>query len=142
MSEETVAFYAGLLIAMSGLIVWILRPNGARGKSGIEFLGFRFSFDVPAFAVMVIGIALMVLSPRFHIPSPIISPPIKKIVCTGEKEGNCPGAHDIFYTCGYFGSDEEIAKKICAFYKEGHIRLKTVGGNKCGYSLIEITCSQ
>jgi hypothetical protein len=140
MGEEQIAFYAGLLIIVVGLIVWVVRPNNAAGKSEIQFLGFKFSFDVPAFAVMIIGIVLMVLSPRFHIaPSP---PPatIKKIVCTGEYENACPGAHDIFYTCGYFGSDEEIAKKICTGIKAGYVRLKTVGGNKCGYALIEVTC--
>jgi hypothetical protein len=143
MGEEQVAFYAGLLIIVVGLIVWVVRPNNAAGKSEIQFLGFKFSFDVPAFAVMIIGIVLMVLSPRFHIAPPPPHPPpapVKKIVCTGEYENNCPGTHDIFYTCGYFGSDEEIAKKICADVEAGHVRLKTVGGNHCGYALIEVTC--
>lgn len=131
-----VAFYAGLLITAIGLNVWIFRPNSAAGKSEIQFLGFKFSFDIPAFGVMIIGIVLMLLSPRFHAEAS----QIKKIVCTGEYENNCPGTHDIFYTCGYFGSDEEIAKNICAGIKAGHIRLKTVGGNHCGYSLIEVSC--
>jgi hypothetical protein len=34
--------------------------------------------------------------------------PIQKIVCTGEKEENCPGEHDIFYLCGYFGSASRL----------------------------------
>jgi len=66
--------------------------------------------------------------------------PITKIACTGEIEGNCPGAHDIFYTCGYFGSDQQIADGVCKGIKTGVLRLKTVGGNKCGYALIQITC--
>ena len=140
MGKDQVAFYAGLLITIAGLIVWIVRPNSAAGKSEIQFLGFKFSFDVPAFAVMIIGIVLMVLKSRFYIEPPAPSPPIKKIVCTGEYENNCPGTHDIFYTCGYFGSDEEIAKKICTGLQAGYVRLKTVGGNHCGYSLIEVTC--
>jgi hypothetical protein len=66
---------------------------------------------------------------------------VMKTVCTGEFENNCPGpSHDIFYTCGYFGSDKQIAENICEGIKEGHVRLKTVGGNKCGYALIEVTC--
>jgi hypothetical protein len=140
MSKDGVAFYAGLLITIVGLIVWVIRPNSAAGKSEIQFLGFKFSFDVPAFAVMIIGIVLMVLSPRFHDgqPGPTV---VKKIVCTGQYETSCPGAHDIFYTCGYFGSDEEIAKKICTGIKAGYVRLKTVGGNMCGYSLIQVTCA-
>jgi hypothetical protein len=138
MGNDQVAFYAGLLITVIGLLVWVVRPNSAAGKSEIQFLGFKFSFDVPAFAVMIIGIVLMVLSPRFYTEPP---PTIKKIVCTGENENNCPGAHDIFYTCGYFGSDEEIAEKICTGIKAGHVRLKTVGGNRCGYALIEVTCA-
>jgi predicted RND superfamily exporter protein len=66
--------------------------------------------------------------------------PTTKIVCTGEIEGNCPGAHDIFYTCGYFGSDQQIADGICKGIKTGVLRLKTVAGNMCGYALIQVTC--
>lgn len=65
---------------------------------------------------------------------------LKKIVCTGEHENSCPGQHDIFYTCGYFGTDKEIADSICEGIKAGHVRLKTIGGHKCGYALIEVSC--
>lgn len=141
MGKEEVAFYAGLLVIIVGLVVWVVRPNNAAGKSEIEFLGFKFSFDVAAFTVMIIGIVLMILSPRFHLDPPPTPTPVKKVICTGQYEDKCPGAHDVFYTCGYFGSDEDIAIKICAGVKAGHVRLKTVGGNKCGYSLIEVMCS-
>lgn len=141
------AFYGGLIILAIGLVIWIVRPNQSSQVSRIKFLGFEFSFDTPAFAVMVIGIVLMVLSPRFPetwtspAPAPIKAPdPITKVVCTGEIEGNCPGAHDIFYTCGYFGSDEQIADGVCKGIKSGALRLKTVGGNHCGYALIQVTC--
>lgn len=65
--------------------------------------------------------------------------PEMKIACTGEFEGSCPGPrHDLFYTCGYFGTDQQIADGICEGAK--YRRLKTVKGNNCGYSLIEILC--
>jgi hypothetical protein len=65
--------------------------------------------------------------------------PETKIVCEGESEGNCPGPrHDLFFTCGYFGTDKEIADNICEGAR--HRRLKTVSGGHCGYSLIEVTC--
>jgi len=60
-----VAFYLGLIVLVLGLIVWIIRPHRSPGKSTIKFLGFEFSFDTPAFTVMVLGIVLMVLSPNF-----------------------------------------------------------------------------
>jgi hypothetical protein len=135
------AFYGGLITIAIGLAMWILRPNQASRKSRVKFLGFDFSFDTPAFGVMLIGIVLMILSPRFpdYWTSPLKLTPTK-IVCTGEFEANCPGAHDIFYTCGYFGSDQQIADRVCEGIKSGALRLKTVGGNMCGYSLIQVTC--
>jgi hypothetical protein len=135
-----IAFYGGFIILLVGLVVWILRPNQSAGKSEISLFGAKFTFDTPAFAVMVIGLALMLFSTRFPDafgPSP---EPIKKIVCTGEKEQNCPGAHDIFYLCGYFGTDQQIADDICRGRNSSHIRTNTTDGGRCGYALIEVTC--
>jgi hypothetical protein len=138
---DKVAFYGGVVIIAVGLLVWVLRPNRSPGKSEIDLFGVKFRFDTPAFAVMVIGIALMLFSPRFPAYFGSAAPaPIKKVVCTGEKEENCPGVHDIFYRCGYFGSDQQIAQGICSGLKSGYLRLKTTGGNMCGYALIEVTC--
>jgi hypothetical protein len=82
-----VAFYGGLFVLLVGLLVWILRPNQAAGKFEAEFFDAKFSFDTPAFAVMVIGLAMMLFSTRF--PQELEPAPVKKIVCTGETEGNC-----------------------------------------------------
>src|ERR1700730_17797986 len=134
-----VAFYAGLILMVVGLLVWIARPNQMAGRYEFSLFGAKFVFDTPAFAVMLIGLALMLFSPRF--PDYFTGPspdPVKKIVCTGAVEAHCPGGHDIFYTCGYFGSDQQIAEGICKGLKSGHVRLKTVGGDHCGYSLIEV----
>jgi hypothetical protein len=68
-----VAFYGGLIVLLVGFLVWIVRPNQAQGKTQIEFFGAKFSFDTPAFGAMVIGLALMLYSPRFpeyFAPSP------------------------------------------------------------------------
>jgi hypothetical protein len=64
-----------------------------------------------------------------------------KIACTGEYERNCPGSHDLFYECDYFGPDDKIASQVCRGATSKAVRLKTVSGNRCGYSLIEITCN-
>jgi hypothetical protein len=136
-----VAFYGGLILLVVGLLVWIFRPNQSPQKSEIDLFGAKFKFDTPAFAVMIIGLALMVFSPKF--PEYFTSSPpalVKKIVCTGEKEENCPGVHELFFLCGYFGTDQQIAESICESDKPGHVRLKTTDGNRCGYSLIEVTC--
>jgi hypothetical protein len=135
-----VTFYGGLIVLAVGLIVWIARPNYLPGASTIKFFGIELSSGVPAFIVMALGIVMMVLSLQF--PATFAPPPIKKIVCTGEHEQNCPGVHDLFYTCGYFGSDQQIAERVCSGIKAGALRLKTVGGNMCGYSLIEVSCTR
>ena len=152
-----VAFYGGLIVLVVGLVVWIARPDRSSNASTIKFFGIELSSGVPAFVVMALGIVLMVLSLQFPTylappptppPAPAPSPspapprpdPIKKIVCTGQYERNCPGSHDLFYTCGYFGTDEQIAAGVCAGIRAGALRLKTVGGNMCGYALIEVTC--
>jgi TIR domain len=64
-----------------------------------------------------------------------------KIACTGEYERNCPGSHDLFYECDYYGSDDQIASQVCKGAPSKAVRLKTVSGNRCGYSLIEIACN-
>jgi hypothetical protein len=139
-----VAFYVGVSVFLIGLIVWIVRPDNSRSRSTIKALGMEFSLGAPAFVVMVLGIVLMVLSQSFPVSlAPALPPPgpIKKVVCTGQFESNCPGAHDVYYACGYFGSDKEIADNLCKGIKAGVVRLKTIGGNMCGYALIEVTCS-
>jgi hypothetical protein len=134
-----VAFYAGLIVLAIGLGIWIFRPNESPRRSTIKFLGFEFSFDTPAFAVMVIGIALMILGTRLPAPAPAPAP-ITKVVCTGEFEQNCPGTHDMFFSCGNFGTDQQIADNVCSGIRSDVVRLKTVAGNHCGYALIQVTC--
>lgn len=81
------------------------------------------------------------LQNKLILQAPSATPKIfKTVVCTGEYESNCPGPHHLFYTCGYFGSDNEIATKVCAKGPQKVLRLKTVSGHKCGYALIEVTC--
>ncbi|WP_157083449.1 hypothetical protein [Bradyrhizobium manausense] len=75
-------------------------------------------------------------------PSVTPAPQTKVIrrVCTGEFEANCAGPHDAFFACGSFGSDDEIAAQMCKGPPSKGVRVNTKGGNKCGYSLIEVTC--
>jgi hypothetical protein len=84
-----VAFYGGLILMLVGLLVWIVRPNQRTGRSEISFFGAKFMFDTPAFAVMVIGLALMLFSPRF--PDQLFGPgpelPLLPKVARVEVEG-------------------------------------------------------
>ena len=66
--------------------------------------------------------------------------PFKKVVCHGEHESNCAGAHDLFFTCGYAPSPEVLARQVCGDRNARTIRIHTKGGNRCGYGLDEITC--
>ena len=81
-----VAFYSGLILLVIGLLIWIVRPHQSSQRNEINLFGARFTFDTPAFAVMAIGLALMMFSPTFPETLGSLPPtPIKKIVCTGEK---------------------------------------------------------
>ncbi|MCK1302936.1 hypothetical protein IVB33_29095 [Bradyrhizobium sp. 24] len=76
-------------------------------------------------------------------PTPTPAPQTKvarRVVCTGEFEANCAGPHDAFFTCGFFGGDDQIASQMCKGSPSNGVRINTKGGNKCGYSLIEVTC--
>jgi hypothetical protein len=73
-------------------------------------------------------------------PGPLAE--MKKVVCTGEFESNCAGAHDIFLTCSA-PAIPEIARNTCTGLGRtvsGVLRTNMKGGNKCGYDLIEVTC--
>ena len=143
LKHEDVAFYAGLVITIIGLLVWVARPSSAPGKSEIEFLGLKFSFDAPALAVMVIGIMLTVLSPNFHVEASPPPPPFKRIVCYADHESEC-AEHEIFMSCrNKPSSGADIAKVICGSAKSGYSILKSrdTEGEPCHAYLIEVTCN-
>ncbi|RWC24232.1 MAG: hypothetical protein E5V25_01230 [Mesorhizobium sp.] len=68
---------------------------------------------------------------------------LSKVVCTGEHEPNCAGPHDLFVACGS-QSDKEIAGEVCRALGKVNasaLRTHTKGGNRCGYAMIQVTCS-
>ena len=147
--HEDVAFYAGLAITIIGLIVWIVRPSTAPGKSAFEFPGgLKLSLDVPALGVMVIGIVLTVLSSNFHVeasPPPPPPPPSKKIVCFAEEESECD-EHEIFTSCRTGMEMKGIAKLMCgdalkSSYSILKIRTNVEEGH-CYASLIDFATPQ
>lgn len=78
----------------------------------------------------------------FTLPSddrePVRIERIAGTVCTGEFETGCTGDHDAFVACGA-SVDDEVRAKMCP----GEFKLRSVssvGGNRCGYGLIEVTC--
>lgn len=61
-----VAFYGGVVVIVVGVMVWILRPHSAAQKNTIKIPGgFEFELNTPAFALIVLGIVLMLVSQQF-----------------------------------------------------------------------------
>jgi len=77
---DRVAFYGGIVLIVVGLAAWLLRPNSPGEQNAIKFLGFEFTLNTPALAVMVIGIVMMVLSPSF--PEPLYTSPTIPFKCS------------------------------------------------------------
>src|SRR5205823_6101643 len=61
-----VAFYGGVVLIAIGVIYWVLRPSSPAQKNTIKFPGgFEFALNTPAFALIVLGIVLMLISTQF-----------------------------------------------------------------------------
>jgi hypothetical protein len=61
-----VAFYSGVVLIAIGVVYWVLRPSSPAQKNTIILPGgFKFEFNTPAFAIIVLGIVLMLISPQF-----------------------------------------------------------------------------
>jgi hypothetical protein len=78
----------------------------------------------------------------FMVPSlgtqqPTPTSKVAGVVCTGEYERNCTGAHALFVACGQ-SVDNAIRARFCGRYTLKP--LSSVGGNRCGYGLIEVSC--
>jgi hypothetical protein len=75
------------------------------------------------------------------------SPPVpkaqySKVACIGQYEGACPriASHDSWIGCAPI-PDAQIASQLCAGSNViSSRRLITIGGNRCGYALVEATC--
>jgi hypothetical protein len=105
-----VAFYGGIVLIVVGLAAWLLRPNSSRVQNTIKFLAFEFTLNTPALAVMVIGIVLMVLSPRF--PEPLSVSPSIPFRC------NLPSSYVCHYAV-YLSGGKVQRFSIPAGYTEG-----------------------
>lgn len=160
MPGNQIAIYAGILLIALGAVVWLLqKPSGPQQNVIKAPGGFEFSLATPAFVVMALGIILVLIALSYSgsAPSESKNPstvqssqpaptnaskaPRKYRVCTGEREIGCAGEHDVFYECGYFGTDDMIAAKLCEGDVYRAVRLNTKGGDKCGYALIGVTCN-
>jgi hypothetical protein len=61
-----VAFYGGVVLIVIGVVYWILRPSSPAQKNAIKLPGgFEFELNTPAFALVVLGIVLMLISQQF-----------------------------------------------------------------------------
>ncbi len=64
--------------------------------------------------------------------------------CLGEYLGNCPEKSDVFYGCGSAWGDgvavQECRKRGYPDGKSAFHQRVSVGGNKCGYAIADVTC--
>jgi hypothetical protein len=89
--------------------------------------GYRLYAD----CIMKIAPQVTSISPATRVPTTVTYR-----VCSGEYERACP-THDGYLYC--YSNVEDWAKSRCTSYKVQ--RLNTYGGNKCGYSLDAIICT-
>ncbi len=88
-----------------------------------------------ALIAIVIGAAFVYLS--LEAPTEKAAKSIKTVrVCMGEYAGNCP-PHEVYLFCGV--SVQAWASQFCASAPSFQ-RIYTHDGNKCGYSLDQVTC--
>jgi hypothetical protein len=67
-------------------------------------------------------------------------------ICIGEYEELCPKEKSAWFPCGT--QPEEAARSVCTIHTAGAptitpfriLRLYTIGGNRCGYLGIAVTC--
>jgi len=69
-------------------------------------------------------------------PSAQVAPPRYYRLCIGEYERACQ-THDAYLYCG--ANPEIWARDRCSSYSI--LQLNSYGGNKCGYSLVEVQCN-
>jgi hypothetical protein len=89
------------------------------------------------FAIWIIGFftaSALFLGWYFYLNQPTITANFK--VCRGEYEGSC-GPHDAFVGCGDLNS-----WAINACIKFSSAVLSSRDGNRCGYTVVNYTCSQ
>jgi hypothetical protein len=79
----------GLLVVIFGAVIWAFVPPAGARKTTIRLPGFEISLDVPALAVMAIGVAFVAAgirppSPPLPSPDPPPSPdPLERCSLTG-----------------------------------------------------------
>jgi|SRR5579862_697430 len=128
--------------------IWTSAVSGAAGIGAaiVKALTRKAGQQTPNYLAYVLGTAVLVfalivglayassrLSPVRSADAPNIQATYQ--VCVGEHQEQCP-AGAVYLYCG--ASVAAWAKKECSSYVEKQIWSRD--GNKCGYSLVQITC--
>jgi hypothetical protein len=146
-------FFAFLWTAGWGVFVYARPPKGPRdthkgpsspparergnNRRRTQRLYYRSILAYPAFWIWGGGTAVAIAAysawlAYFH--QPTIVKDVR--VCVGEYEGSCP-PHDVFVGCS---NPNVWAANACIKFTS--VKLSDVSGNKCGYALFQIACSQ
>src|SRR5262249_35280860 len=97
----------------------------------------RALLALPSFKIWSFGLAAVILVAAgwyayFYQPTTVAS----RRVCVGEFEGQCP-PHDVFVGCS---NPNAWAANNCLKYTS--VKKSDVSGNRCGYAIFEVACSQ
>jgi hypothetical protein len=130
----------GRVAANAGVIARIVSGDANLSAGKIEEIYNGIPFDklpsnIPTVAMCKSELAKAILSrPRTQAPPPQID---QYVVCSGEYERACRGGHDTYYYC--YTNLQAIYAAKCESVRI--VRLNTYGGNKCGYSIDRVYCT-
>ena len=76
MEPSTIVLYAGLLVVLVALIIWVFRKPDPNAQNTIRAFGIEFALNTPALAVMALGIVVIVIGlTQGQKPAPSPVPP-------------------------------------------------------------------
>jgi hypothetical protein len=90
----------GSLVVIFGAVIWAFRPPSGAGKTTIRLPGFEISLDVPALAVMAVGVVLVVIGTA---PPPEPSPSSGPSPSLGPSPPTLPVAERCYDFTGTYG---------------------------------------
>lgn len=61
MEPSTIVLYAGLLVVLVALAIWVFRKPEPNAQNTIRAFGIEFALNTPALAVMALGIVVIVI---------------------------------------------------------------------------------
>jgi hypothetical protein len=136
----------GQIGANAGLLAKIITGdvNVSGSKTDEIYKGIPFDKlpnQIPTASMCKLEVVKLLLAQKPNEAPPPASPRYQKIICYGEFEINCGGPHDIYYVCGYGGTDQDMDNNACAGAPAKASRTSTVSAGHCGYAMITAICN-